>query len=196
MPRKNRSKMTSNKILISVFFSIVLITSILGIILGNDSSTTDSNSYNGTEFVTSGNYWQFEYEGKDVQVYNHPSVLEDVDVDPAVFSAIKSTKIVYISTPVLGENLNYIGTAAYELSDALNLIGIYTSQGISDNNTNYQVPLITCENSTQFVPVVLFNYTNESRIHMDGNCIRVDSETRYDVIRNSDRLVLGLLGVM
>lgn len=196
MPRRQKKSLFSSKIVISIFFSLIMVTSILAIIFGGNTTTEDTVDYGDFRFVRKADHWEVEVDKKVISVYNHPSMLEDIEVDPEIINRLRNTEMVYITSPTQGEQLEYFGLAAYEMSQVLEEFDVFPAAGISDNNTGYNVPLITCDSATATVPVITFEYTNESKVYLDSNCIKIDGVTGFDIVRIKDRLVLGFIGVM
>ncbi len=189
-----RKKKKDNKKLLSILLAFVLVSSMLGIIVSND--TKETYEYNGFEFTQQGEYWYFQHNGNNYRVLNYPASLESLDFDPNIAMQIKATKMVYITVPVTGVNLEYIGSSAFDLSQFLGEQGIYPITGISDDVEGYELPHITCANATIPIPVIAFQQSNETKAYSDQYCLILTANSGYDYMQLKDRLLLEYLGVI
>lgn len=194
--RRPRRKLVSNKVLVSLFISFIMITSILGFILGGFTQTKEELEYNNHKFTRSGNYWETEVSNIKARVNFFPTELEDVNVSDEVISRIKSTKMVYITKPMQGNNLEAIGLASFELADFLVPLQIFSQAAISDNNTGYALPLLTCQNTTIFVPVISFENANQTQAYLNEDCIIIEAQYAQGFIQLKDKIILKFLGIM
>lgn len=196
--RRKKKKRFSVKVIISLLIAFILISSMLAVLLGNTSSGNPNAKleYNNYLFSREQDYWTFESDGHNIKVTSFPSSVENINLDDEIIQSIRSTKMVYLTSPTQGENLDYIGLSVYDLSIFLNEMGIYPVVGISDNNKGYNLPLIDCTNATIPVPVILFNQSNQTQISKQGNCIILESSGGIEFVFLKDRLILGYLGVI
>ncbi len=182
------------KTIISLIMAFFLVGSILAIVVGNDNNqNTQSFTYNGHEFEVMQDHYLMDGE---VKIYNSPATLENMTFNSTAIDLIKGTRMVWITAPVKGANMEFIGLATFELAEIFNDQGLYAVQAISDDNTDYNRPLITCTNSTPMVPVINFKYSNQTKIWVNGSCIHADAETGYDAVMLKDILALKYLGVI
>ncbi|MBS1266639.1 MAG: hypothetical protein MAG795_00607 [Candidatus Woesearchaeota archaeon] len=189
-----RRKKKNNSKIISIILAFVLVSSMLGIIVGKDTKQT--NKYNGYEFTQQGEYWYFQHNNKNYRILNYPSSLENLDFDSNIVKQVQTTKMVYITIPVTGQNLEYIGTSAFDLSQFLGEQGIYPINSVSNNQTDYELPYITCTNATIPIPVIAFEQSNQTKAYAKNNCLILSANTGYDYIQLKDRFLLEYLGVM
>jgi hypothetical protein len=77
----------------------------------------------------------------------------------------------------------------------LNNFNIFVRQGFTAEN-DYNFPVITCEDPTNFVPVIYFRSFNETKVYMEDNCIIAEALRQEDVERIKDRMVYGILGII
>jgi hypothetical protein len=186
----------TKKIVISIFFAVIMVSSMLAIMFSGYTQNT-SVEYNGHTFKQQGNYLVTKLGKTTIKIQSYPANLASIAVDDAVVQKLSSGYPVYLSTPLTSQYKEYAGQAAYDLGDYLATIGVQSGIVISDNNTGYSnIPLITCANATSSKPVVLFEETNQSSITLEGDCIKIGGTTSNDFIALKDRLVLKLSGIM
>jgi len=176
--------------------ALILITSMLGVIFGGYNQPADEFEYNGYQFERVQNKWLFEANGRTIQVDSYPSSVESINISPQIMSSIKSTRMLFVSVPTQGTNLDYIGLASYELSEFLRQEGLYAVAGISDDNTGYNLPLIDCTNATAPIPVVILQQSNQTSVTEQNNCITISARSGIDFIRIKDKIIFEFLGIM
>ncbi len=194
--RRPRKQLISNKVLISIFISFIMVTSIMGFIIGSFRTAEEELEYKNLLFTKSGNYWETEINDMKIRTTYFPSELEDINVSEDALSKLKSTKMIYITTPVQGPNLDAISLASFELADFLTPFQIFSQAAISDNNTGYALPLITCQNATLFVPVISIENANQTQAYLEGDCIILEAQYAQDFIRLKDKIILKFVGIM
>ena len=173
-----------------------MVTSILGFIFGSFKGEEQQMEYNKHTFTRTGNYWETKVSNVNVKLNFFPTELTDVNVTNDTIAKLKSTKMIYITTPTQGSNLDYISLTAFELADFLTTFQIFPQRGILDNNTNYTLPLINCESATQYVPVIKIENANQTQAYLDGNCIIIEAQYGQDFLRVKDKIILKFLGIM
>lgn len=194
--RRKNKETNVKKVIISLFFAFIMISSILAIIFSGYNQTNDVE-YNGFTFKLQGDYLVTKKDGNTIKIQSYPSGISGITVDEAVTQRLSSGYQLYISTPVLSANKEYAALAAYDLKEYLDSTGIQSGVVISDDNSiNPNIPLINCQNASASLPVVLFEDSNQTAIALDGECIRISAATGYDFIAIKDRLVLKLSGIM
>jgi hypothetical protein len=195
---KSRIKESNTKkVLISVFFAVIMIASSLAIIFSGYAPQGQNADYEGFTFKQSGNYLVTTVNKTTVKIQSQPYDLTRIALNDSVRELLRSTNMVYLSVPLKGLYADSASLAAFDLGEFLTNRGTYNVLAISDDNTGYEkIPIIDCRNATATVPVVLFMDGNETGIQQDGNCIKLISATSFDFVRLKDRLVLKLAGIM
>ena len=77
---------------------------------------------------------------------------------------------------------------------SLNNFNIFIRSGFTTPQNNF--PVLSCDDATEFVPVVYFKSGNFTKISLENNCILAEAAAHADVIRLKDRLVYGILGII
>ena len=175
-------------IMLGTSFSVVLYYGFQG--------QSQSAKYNGIKFVSNGNFWIAEIEGRQAAFTFLPADVENI---PAAndFSKVLQGKYEMDSTSESNSTFREsIAQAQYQMELTLEVYNIYLRKGFTANSTFTKIPIITCANATQNVPVIYFSKSNSTNINLKGNCIVAEALTNTDVIRVKDRLLYGLLGVM
>ncbi len=195
--RKEKKKTIFNKTnLIGIGIVALMVLSGVGYMLG-DQKAAGSADYNGHKFVSSGNKWYVDVDGKVVELDFHPTEIQDIDIGGSV-RVINSTKMLYLSFEPASSLVQYFEVARMELALQLDSnLGIYTVPAVTNSSPQYAAfPMVTCKNATSSVPVLEMRQGNETKIIQEGNCVILQAREWYDVQRLEDRLLYGLYGIM
>lgn len=195
MRRRKKKKLINSKALIAIFFSFIMVSSILSMIFGGNNPPADTLEYEGYEFTREDSFWVIKINEEMLRFHYFPTELSKLNVSEEAIERIKSTKMIYISSPVLTEDRDFTSLASFELTNFFASQKVYSSQAISDNNTGYALPLITCQNSTVFVPVITFRNANQSQLILEDDCIIIEAQNSQDYLRVKDKLMLEYMGI-
>jgi len=89
-----------------------------------------------------------------------------------------------------------ISYSQYELANMMNFhYGTYVRIGMSANNS-FNLPVITCNESTDILPVLYLRESNQTSIYTIGNCLIGEASSAQDIVRVKDRLLYSLLGII
>lgn len=189
------AKLLNKQNLIVIFIAFIMVTSILGFIVGREP-TQRKLSYNGYKFVNKGNVWVTNIEGKEAIFHNHPSIVAQVNISQDIISKIINTYEIDATSQYNDSFSEFIGLSLYELSEELKFhYNKYLVQGFT-SNTTYKKPIITCKNATNAIPVLFMKMSNETKISIENNCIIAEASSGSDFLLIKDRLLFGLHGII
>ncbi|MBI2133730.1 hypothetical protein HYU11_03550 [Candidatus Woesearchaeota archaeon] len=186
----------AKKIAVSLFLGFIMITSVIGIVLVNYGSNSGELNYKGQRFsrLADGSL-QAKIDGKDVIFLYFPAEVEGINVSREIIDLIRGTRMVYMTSDYYGNFSKTIGIAGYNLGLALSdVYSIFSVQGFVQNVT--ALPVISCNNATSSVPVIMFREGNETGIYKEGDCIIIESSDSDGFIKARDRLFYGVSGIM
>lgn len=189
---KNKEKKKWGLILFIIF--IMIGTSVSFVFLGFGQQN-ELIKYNGIKFVGYADRWEAKINGRAATFSFLPNEVENV---PASDDAIARLQGKFEIDATYDLNSTYkepIALAQHQMGLALAVYNIYLRKGFTSNNT-YSIPLITCEDSTQNVPVIYFRHGNTTSLYAEGSCIIAEAKTNADFIRVKDRILYGVLGVL
>ncbi|MBI2652998.1 hypothetical protein HYX00_06030 [Candidatus Woesearchaeota archaeon] len=151
--------------------------------------------YNGIKFVKYADRWEAKINGRTAAFSFLPSEVEGVLAFDD-FAKMLQSKFEIDSTYDLNNTYaQSIAQAQYQMGLTLGAYNIYLRNGFTTNNT-FNMPIITCNESTLNVPVVYFRHGNATNVHTENNCIIAEASTNADFIKVKDKLVYGILGVI
>ena len=188
-----------------LLFGIFLITNYLA-----DSFEPTSYTYNGFSFFRSEDdiwYTSFRIGSTIYPLPFHygPKDLEDIFVN-LNYDDILDSGFIYLAIPPVevlpGDEGRRIAQAAIEVGKVIgtqNNIFNIPARAVLSSASEYdsETPVVSCANATSDVVVIMFSIEEITTVFEEApNCFYVWGTSGRDVIRASDRLVYGLLGIM
>ncbi|MBI2522934.1 hypothetical protein HYW19_00940 [Candidatus Woesearchaeota archaeon] len=193
MLRRERSNI--GKKIIGYFIGIIMIFSAFGVIFfGFGAGSSGIVKYKGLKFIDKGNFWSVKVNGREVLFTYLPDETDSIGVESLAIEKLK--RVVQIdTTSEFNDTLaEPIALAQFQMGTTLFNFNIFVRNGFTSDYLNF--PTITCEDATQFVPVIYFKESNATNLHIENNCIMAEAANAADVIRLKDRLVYGILGII
>lgn len=189
-----REKIFNKKNLIAAFVAFIMITSILGFIVGREPGQNKLN-FNGFIFVNRGEFWITKINGKQATFRNYPSIIANLSLSEDAITKLKNTYEIDATSAYNDSFSEAIALSQYEFSKELSYhFNKYLVQGFT-TNTTFNKPVITCENATNQIPVIFMRMSNETKISLDKNCIIAEAASGSDFLLIKDRLLFGLHGI-
>lgn len=160
------------------------------------SPSNEAVKYNGIKFVKnpSQNIWIAKINGKDAAFTFLPGEVQNIRMPQETAIKLKNRFEIDVTYDLNSTYREAIALAQHQIGLSLNAYNIYVRKGFTSNNT-FNLPVITCSNSTAKVPVIYFRYGNSTEIHEDG-CIVAEASSNAGFIRVKDRILYGILGVL
>jgi len=158
---------------------------------GRASGSVD---YNGFEFINRGTHWSTSVDGREALFTYLPDDLGFIFINPDVINSLKN-KIQFDITSEFNDTFaEPIALAQYQIGVTLNNFDVFVRNGFKSKQQDF--PVITCNDSSNFVPVIYFKSSNETRVYLDNDCVIAEASNPADITRIKDRLVYGILGII
>jgi len=178
-----------------MFIVFIMIGTSVSFVFFGFSGVTEKAKYNGFTFTNNNNVWIAKINGMEAAFSFLPGEVESVFAS-GDFRPILQGKAEIDATYDLNSTFKgSIALAQHQLGLTLAQYNIYVRKGFTTNNT-FNLPVITCSDSTLNVPVVYFKYSNATNIHIENNCVIAEAATNADFIKVKDKLLYGMLGVI
>jgi hypothetical protein len=203
MPRKDKRE-KRNKIIVGIIVSFLMVSSIAGFVILNSTNNQEVNKFTLTysnkdyEFTRKqdnlGNqYYEVSSDKGIFTTYYHPQQLNNIEISQEVISVIKNTNFFYLTFDPQQSDLSYVDYLRFDLKNNIPQ-AIYFEEGITRESDVYNLPLITCQNATPYVPVIFLKNSTMTNITMIDNCINLEFPT-YEILKIRDMLVYLLQGI-
>ena len=194
--RRQRDEAKKKKIL-GVILGITMFGSIFTFIFfgfntgGRASGVVD---YNGFEFINRGTHWSTSVDGREALFTYLPDDLGFIFINSDVINALKNKIQIDITSDFNDTSAETIAVTQYQVGITLNNFDLFVRNGFTSTQQNF--PVITCDDSSNFVPVIFFKSSNETIFYLDNDCVIAEASDPADIIRIKDRLVYGILGII
>jgi len=193
MKRHDEAKEKRKKLFMSIFVVAIMVLSVLGYMIGRNSE--DTSAYNGFKFFKTNSQWAVKIDGKNVLFYFHPSQVDYINISSDVISKINNSVQLYQTSDKDSLNKQAIALAQFEMMQYLSLKNQYVVNGFTSEN-EFNLSVITCANATGYVPVLIYQKSNETKIYEENNCIMLDARSDSDFIALKDRILYGVFGII
>ena len=195
--RHNREeRVEKRKKFLVYFIGFIMVFSVFGVIFfGFGDGGTTSLRYNDFKFANKGSSWSTMINEKEALFTYFPSDVGGINVSNDVINRLKNILEIDVTSGFNDTFAKQISLAEYNMGLTLNNFNIFVRQGFTAES-QYNFPVITCENATNFVPVIYFKSSNETKVYLENNCIIAEALRQDDVERIKDRLVYGILGII
>jgi hypothetical protein len=186
-----------NKIILSVVIALVMILSTIGFLYNRESNdnelkyTIKNKTYT---FIREDDQYVLNLNKEKIGFYYLPFEIE-LNMSDDIINQIKNSKIIYITFKPEAGYPEYIDVARFGLTNIFMAKNIYAINGITEENEKYALPVVTCENATAYVPVILMEETNITNIEIENNCIKLQGK-RLDFIKFRDIIIYKMYGIL
>jgi len=175
---------------IAIFIGVVMVASVMGFLWGGQSSGA-SQKYGQFSFTYRNGQWISNVQGKIIVIRHLPGDLENITVPEDAKTMVSNAGMVYI-TYSNSTNPQNLALAQYELGNNLATNTRFVINALAYQNPN-NATVITCENATQSVPVIMLVESEENNsIFLNKSCIVLEGSP--SVV--SDRLVYAAYGII
>ena len=180
-----------------IFLIVIMIGTSFGFILNGFSPASDKKKYNGFTFSLEPreNIWTSKINGREAAFSFLPTEVENVPA-PGDLQQRLQGRYEIDSTSDFSSRFNQsIALAQHQMGLTLGVYDIYVRKGFT-KNSSFDLPIITCDGSTQNVPVIYFRQGNSTGISLNQSCIIAEAASNAEFIRVKDRLLYSALGVI
>jgi len=193
MVRKRKKHSNKLNIFMAVFITVIMVGSMIGLMMNNPEEKV---VYNGHTFKEKGNYLTLKLDGERFNFYYAPQDVEAIELPIEVHNFLQIAPTSYAVFDPDSKFINYIDHSRFELSEEMLKLDKIVQHGKIKESESYDLPVINCDNSTQYVPVIYFKNSNITKFYMEGNCIIAESDTAYGFLALKDRIIYSLLGII
>ncbi len=181
------------------FIAFIMISSVFGVIFfgfsGDSSTTREYGEFSFLKGEDTNSRWFTEIGGKRIYFDYFPTEVENINISPDMESRLSNTLEIDLTSEVNDTKKELIAFFAYDLQEQLNNKNIYVRLGFT-TESEFNVPIISCDDATMMVPVLYLKESNETKIYSQGQCIIVEAKSDFDFVRIKDRIAYSIHGIM
>ncbi len=174
------------------FIAFIMISSVIGFLYGGE---IDTFKYKDLKFKRTGIEWFTTINDKQLKFDYFPTEVEQINLSDEITTLLLNKPEIDTTSKINDTFSEEIALAQYNMALTLSSLNIYARRGFTTNNT-FNLPIITCNDSTSAVPVIHFRQSNETKIILENNCIIAEARTNFDILRIKDRLLYSILGII
>ena len=193
MTRYNEKSERRKKIIMTSIVVFLMTSSVIGYMIGSESEEYDK--YGDYKFFRVGNKWLLKTDKGELNFYYFPTQVKTINISESVLDTIKNSLQIDMTSDINSSYKESIALSQFELSNALVLNNQYLRTGFTTEN-EFNIEVITCEDATVNVPVMMFEKSNETRAYSLGNCIILKGRSDLDFIAFKDRIVYEVFGII
>ena len=194
MKKEPKKGLFSKEKIFPLIIIVVMTSSVIGFMWGRDN-TSESIKYKDFNFLRKNRQWITKINNNELIFDYFPSEVENIYVSNEIKQKLRNTIEIDITSSFNSTYAEDIATAQYSLEQNLGKFNMYIRKGFTSDNT-YNMPVITCNDSTDIVPVIYFKDSNRTKVFLEENCIIVEGSSELDFIKIKDRLFYSFLGII
>ena len=191
--RKKEQKGFRKELILPLFIVFILVMSVFGYMFGSSRTRYTHNDFKFYSMETGGFLLKLE-DGRIVFNY-FPTEIAWINTTKGIGNVFNAPMI-YATSHYNSLYNETISQVKFNLAQNLgDMKGVYVQNAFT-TKTEYDIPLITCENATPSLPVVFFERSNSTGISYQNNCVSVRARSREEIIAAYERLLYSIFGVM
>lgn len=175
---------TSNKVSLSLglFIILLMVASVLN--LYDMPDTENTQEYNGLKFYQTNAGWTANLPNKkSITINTSPKELENISIDSINVKNLNYLSKIYLSTNPYDTNRN----ALYDFQKNIVLLPKLVSACYEDNDICANMPLKTCNDTTDSIGVIVVKEANQTKVELKDNCLTIQGQ---DLLKIIDKLII------
>lgn len=201
-PKRRSVKKERNKkrtvMIFGIFMIVLMVFSFASVMLYNPTQGNQME-YGDYEFrlegtADGGSVLVTEMNGQAVEFQNLPLQVAHLEYDLAATQMLRDAQQVALTVrpDIAPQTAGFIDYARLQLGLAIGK----TFNAITHADSRYQLPVINCSQASLQMPVILFNYTNETAaVRTSDYCITINGADQ-DFMRLKDRIIFEYHGIL
>ena len=193
--RREAKRKRRNRMMIGGITIFVMLGGGLGIFASNIGLSENVVPYNEHNFELTQRGWQLRLNNERYYFTHHPLEVENINPSNEIFDKLKETNNILLSFDPNSIYFDIMSDSQFYLSEKLSKQGKSLGQGFS-NESNYNVPIINCDNADENTLVILFKEGEEEIIEIEENCIKAYSSYGEGFPLIANKMIFGLLDII
>ena len=198
-PKKPSSakKEEKRKFWMSIGLIVIMVSSVFGVVFyGFSSGMPDRVEYGDYSFIPQGNVYLLNLDRQQVMVPYVPQELEHINLSDDIIGTLKASRQIILTSNYSSPAQADIANSQFFFKQTVDTLRPSTFVDIAFTTEHEVVPLITCQNASSYVSVIVFELSETAEVTHDDGCIIISGQGIGDFIPLTTRLLYGLLGIM
>jgi len=188
-------KEDKKKIIVSLFVIFIMVSSIMGYIFGR--SGVEKYKYNGYSFFKKNNEWKVKIEGEELGFSFFPEQVEDIEIDFDVKNILGDKVEIDTTYNPNSEYAEAMALAQFRFKQNIEKVSdSFIVRGVTEEGSEFNLPVVNCEDSTENIPVLYFEEVNNTEINLIDNCIILKGKDEIDILRANERILYSFLDII
>lgn len=189
-------KEEKKKIVISLFVIFLMVSSILGYMFGR--SGVERYKHNGHSFFKRNNEWILDSEESELSFDFFPDQVGNIEMDFDAADILQDKAEIDMTSDPESEYAEAIAVSQFKFQqNIMEYSDSFVLLGMTGKDDEFNLPVVTCEDATEEIPVIYFKKSNTSNIKLAGdNCIVLEAKDEIDLLRLKDRLLYDYFGII
>lgn len=191
----------NKKLVYSLIIAAIMIFSVVGFMGTEFFGQNDKIDYKGKPIYNENNQWFIKYNKEKIYFEYNPEQLEDVLINDDMLNTLNNSNLALFGFDPSDESydsidLQFIELMRFDLETKMPpLFNIFISSGVINPSEDYNLPQVTCENATVFIPVIqVIRGDTNLTVSQTGRCITIKARTGQEFNRFKEKLFYSLLG--
>ncbi len=181
--------------MLGAFIVIVMVGSMFGVIFYGFNSNQETFTHNKIKFTRANEWWTANLNNKKTYFNFLPPELENIKLSKEAANKLKNTMEVDITSDSNGNLTQEIALAQYYFANELSNTNSHVRVGFTGNNS-FNAPVLTCNDATDFVPVIYFKESNLTQFTLNNNCLTVEIKSGIDALKIKDKLLYAIFDIL
>jgi len=191
---KRKEPRIKKEAIITIFLAAIMVFSIFGIIIEGFTSNSQRVFYGSQAFSTTDKGWATKIGSKNFIFSYLPGELKDITVSDEIKNMLVGKKEIDFTSDFNDTFKQQIAFIVFDSEQKLSEANIYLRDGFTAE-TEYQKPIINCNNQSEFIPIIYLKSGNDTAIKSEGNCIIISAESTEDLVRYTGKIIYIILGI-
>tara|TARA_Y100000310_G_scaffold341625_1_gene441396 strand:+ start:2409 stop:2981 length:573 start_codon:yes stop_codon:yes gene_type:complete len=183
------------RLVMGILLIFFMISSVFGVLFFGFNQGTTNLNYNDFKFKQIQGQWGTTLNKQKILFEYHPIDVESLIIDTPTKSIITNSKMIYLTSDFNDTDKESIAQSSFQLTQRFNEQNVFVVNAFTQE-TQYNTPIITCENASNTIPVLFFQSAENTSITNINNCIILEASTQYAFGRLRDRILYMLYGVI
>lgn len=173
--------------IMGLFIAFIMMSSMFGVFLSQSSRNTKLR-YNNHVFETPGDGKLYtEINNQEVYFFNNPDTFNTSYIPDKFITDLQNTGMLYFTLNKNDTLINEIMKLESDIStNVFSTNNLYIQLGTTSNETK---DTITCENATEYIPVIYVKEDNNTDVTYENNCLIANVQSNSDIIKLRDSIL-------
>ncbi len=181
----------------SLFIVTIMILSVIGFVLVDIGDSDNKREFEEFTFYRTSQGWRAKIAGQYLYFNYLPDQAKEIQMDERSKQILTASPIIAVTYDPNDRFAQSMGELQYYMEQLLNENQkVFVMRGLTNNTAFPALPQITCLNSSQSLPVLIFEHANSTQISASDWCVHAQAATGQEFFMLADKILYVILGVL